>query len=57
MGRPRSTDVRKQINLPNELAERIRRYRFKHEFGTESEAVRVLLEKALTADETAVKSK
>ena len=43
--------TRKVIPLEHPLAERVRRFRFRHEIGTEADAFRRLIEKGLEAYE------
>ena len=49
MGRPSTAPVRKQVNLPAELAEAIDEYRFANRFTSESESIRRLIELGLKA--------
>jgi Arc/MetJ-type ribon-helix-helix transcriptional regulator len=42
-----SAPVRKQVNLPPEVAEQVDEYRFAHRFKSESEAIRRLIELGL----------
>lgn len=50
MSRERTMETRKLIHMPNSLADRIKAFRFARQINTESEAIRLLLEKALTAE-------
>lgn len=47
----RMSDKRIVLSMPDELRERVRRYRFAEMINTESEALRTLIEKALDAEE------
>jgi hypothetical protein len=49
MARPSTAPVRKQVNLPAELASEIDDFRFSHRFASESEAIRRLIELGLSA--------
>lgn len=47
MGRPSSAPVRKQVNLPADLAVAVDAYRFGNRFPSEYEAIRRLIELGL----------
>mgnify|MGYP003365714551 FL=1 len=49
MARPSTAPVRKQVNLPAELAKAVEDYRFSNRLSTESEAIRRLIEAGLKA--------
>ena len=51
IGRPKSFDRKKTINVTDELLARIEAYREAHALPSEAEAIRQLLEQALTSSE------
>lgn len=49
MNRPSSAPIRKQVNLPADVAQQVDEYRFANRFKSESEAIRQLIEMGLEA--------
>lgn len=49
MGRPKTMATRKQVSLPPDLEEAVEDFRFGNRIGTESEAIRRLIELGLEA--------
>lgn len=47
MVRPSTAPIRKQVNLPPELAKEVEEYRFANRYASESEAIRRLIELGL----------
>ena len=50
MVKEKKMDVRKIVSMPAKLIERVKKYRFAKQINSESEAVRVLIEKGLEAE-------
>ena len=46
-------DVRKIVSMPEDLVEKIQSYRFSRRINSEAEAIRMLIEKGLEAENAA----
>jgi len=55
MSRPSTAPIRKQVNLPPDVARKVDDYRFENRISTESEAIRRLIELGLKAVEAEVR--